>query len=358
MFEPTSEYSDVTEMFRLLKLLDDGSLAFRRQRDAIVQRSLPLADHIARRSGGRGEPFDDLVQAARVGLVSAVNRFDVDNGADFLSFAVPTMMGEVRRHFRDHGWAIKVPRRVKELQPQLIRGRAELSQRLGRAPNASEIADHLGIDRAVVVDATIGGGNYSTMSTDMPIGDGDDYRPVGDTLGDVDPNLDKVLDVETVRPLIAALPEGTELSSPFDSSRTSPKLKSPNVSAARRCTFRAYLPRHSTLCAAMWVNRSSPSPDKVTRSGAGVSVRLSNRLRFEGTPLPQKDRQPDYRCDSDEFALPVLHRLEPELRRRHIALHRDRHLPMLHLLLVERVHTAHGVQRPRGEEQHEKRDRQ
>ena len=98
------------------------SLAFRRQRDAIIERSLPLADHIARRYGGRGEPFDDLVQAARVGLVNAVNRFDVDNGADFLAFAVPTMMGEVRRHFRDYGWAIKVPRRVKELQPQLIRG--------------------------------------------------------------------------------------------------------------------------------------------------------------------------------------------------------------------------------------------
>ena len=194
-------------MFRLLKFLDAGSLAFRRQRDAIIERSLPLADHIARRYGGRGEPLDDLVQAARVGLVNAVNRFDVDNGADFLAFAVPTMMGEVRRHFRDYGWAIKVPRRVKELQPQLIRGRAELSQRLGRAPNASEIADHLGIDRALVVDATIGGGNYSTMSTDMPIGPGDDYRPFGDTLGDVDPNLDKVLDVETVRPLIAALPE-------------------------------------------------------------------------------------------------------------------------------------------------------
>ena len=207
MSERTSEYSEVTEMFRLLKFLDAGSLAFRRQRDAIIERSLPLADHIARRYGGRGEPFDDLVQAARVGLVNAVNRFDVDNGADFLAFAVPTMMGEVRRHFRDYGWAIKVPRRVKELQPQLIRGRAELSQRLGRAPNASEIADHLGIDRAVVVDATIGGGNYSTMSTDMPIGPGDDYRPFGDTLGDVDPNLDKVLDVETVRPLIAALPE-------------------------------------------------------------------------------------------------------------------------------------------------------
>jgi RNA polymerase sigma-B factor len=205
--ELTSDYSELTEMFRHLKLLDEASLAFRCQRDAIIERGLPLADHIARRYAGRGEPFDDLVQAARLGLVHAVDRFDVDKGAEFLSFAVPTMMGEVRRHFRDYGWAVKVPRRVKELQPQLIKARAELSQRLGRAPNATEVADQLGIDRDLVIDATIGGGSYSTMSTDMPVGPGDDDRLFGDTLGDVDPNLDKVLDVETVRPLIAALPE-------------------------------------------------------------------------------------------------------------------------------------------------------
>jgi RNA polymerase sigma-B factor len=205
--EPKSNYAGVAEMFRQLKSLDDDSPAFRRQRNAIVQRCLPVADHIARRYGGRGEAHDDLVQVARVGLVNAVNRFDVDNGADFLSFAVPTMMGEVRRHFRDHGWALKVPRRIKELQPQLNRARAELSQLLGRAPNASEVAEHLGIDRELVVEATIGGGNYSTMSTDMPFASGDDDTALGDTLGHTDPNLDKVLDVESVRPLIAALPD-------------------------------------------------------------------------------------------------------------------------------------------------------
>lgn len=207
MSKPASDYADVTEMIRHLRSLNEESAAYRRQRDAVIERCLPLADHIARRYGGRGEPFDDLVQAARVGLVNAVNRFDTDNGADFLSFAVPTMMGEVRRHFRDHGWAVKVPRRVKELQPQLIRARAELSQTLSRAPNATEIAEHLGVDRQLVVDATIGGGNYSTVSTDRFVGTGDDDRPFGDTHGDIDRNLDKVLDVETVRPLIAALPE-------------------------------------------------------------------------------------------------------------------------------------------------------
>ena len=135
-------------MFRRLKSLDEGSTAFRRQREAIIERSLPIADHIGQRYSNRGEPIDDLVQAARVGLVRAVNRFDVENGSGFLVFAVPTMMGEVRRHFRDFGWAVKVPRRLKDPQRQLVQTRGELSQRLGRVPTAAEIADHLG-DRRV-----------------------------------------------------------------------------------------------------------------------------------------------------------------------------------------------------------------
>jgi len=202
--EYSSEYSDVTDMFRRLNSLDEGSVAFCRQREAIFERSLPIADHIARRFRNRGEPLDDLVQAARVGLVNAVNRFDVENGAEFLSFAVPTMMGEVRRHFRDHGWAVKVPRRLKDLQRQLVRAGDELSQRLGRAPTASEIAEHLGIDRELVVEGVIAGSSYATRSTDVQA---DDYRPLGETLGELDPGLDTVIDVETVRPHIAALPD-------------------------------------------------------------------------------------------------------------------------------------------------------
>ena len=201
------EYSDVTDMFRRLKSLDEGSVAFRRQREAIVERSLPIADHIAHRFSNRGEPLDDLVQAARVGLVNAVNRFDVETGSEFIAFAVPTMMGEVRRHFRDRGWAVKVPRRLKDLQGQLVKARGELSQGLGRAPTASEIAEHLGVDRELVVEGVIASSNYTTRSTDMQGGPDDEYRPLGETLGDVDPNLDAVIDVETVRPLVAALPD-------------------------------------------------------------------------------------------------------------------------------------------------------
>jgi RNA polymerase sigma-B factor len=194
-------------MFRGLKTLNEGSIAYRRQREAIIEGCLPIADHIARRFSNRGEPFDDLVQVARVGLVNAVNRFDVDNGAEFLSFAVPTMMGEVRRHFRDCGWALKVPRGLKDLHKQLVQSQDELSHRLNRAPTASEIAEHLGIDRELVVEGMIAGSNYSTRSTDSLSGPDDERQSFGETFGELDPNLDTVLDVETVRPLIAALPD-------------------------------------------------------------------------------------------------------------------------------------------------------
>jgi RNA polymerase sigma-B factor len=194
-------------LFRRLQALDEGSPAYQRQRAEIITRCIPLADNIARRFKNRGEPLDDLVQAARMGLVNAVNRFDVDNGAEFLGFAVPTIMGEVRRHFRDHGWAVKVPRRLKELQGELNRARAELSQSVGRAPTATELARHLDIDRETVVETMIAGSNYSTMSTDVRT-DSDDQRPtLGETIGEVDDRIDLVVELESVRPLVNALSE-------------------------------------------------------------------------------------------------------------------------------------------------------
>jgi RNA polymerase sigma-B factor len=206
MSERSNEYADVPEMVRRLRALDPSSPAHRRQRDAVVARALPIAEHVARRFRGRGEAHDDLYQVACVGLVNAVDRFDPDNGADFLAFAVPTIMGEVRRYFRDHGWAVKVPRRVKDLHNQLSKARAELSQQIGRAPTPSEVAAHLGIDRETVVEATIASSNYNTVSTDAAIGGDNEVISLKDTLGGSDTNLDKVVDVETVRPLLMALP--------------------------------------------------------------------------------------------------------------------------------------------------------
>ncbi|MGZ4585987.1 MAG: RNA polymerase sigma factor SigF [Mycobacterium sp.] len=203
-----NEYADVPDMFRELATVAADSMEFQRQRDKIVERCLPLADHIARRFEGRGEPRDDLVQVARVGLVNAVVRFDVETGSDFVSFAVPTIMGEVRRHFRDNSWSVKVPRRLKDLHLRLGTATAELSQRLGRAPTATELAVELGRDREEVVEGLVAGSSYNTLSIDSGGGsDEDEARAIADTLGDVDTGLDRIEDQEALRPLLEALPE-------------------------------------------------------------------------------------------------------------------------------------------------------
>lgn len=204
----SSEYADVPDLFRKLATLEDGSAAFQRQRDSIVERCLPLADHIARRFDGRGEPHDDLVQVARVGLVNAVIRFNVDAGSDFVSFAVPTIMGEVRRHFRDNSWSVKVPRRLKELHLQLGAATAELSQRLGRAPTPTELAELLDMDRDEVVEGLVAGSSYNTLSIDSGGGSGNEDAPaIADTLGDVDATLDQIENREALRPLLDSLPD-------------------------------------------------------------------------------------------------------------------------------------------------------
>jgi RNA polymerase sigma-B factor len=202
-----SEYADVVDMFRTLQGLEEGSDKFTRQRDSIVERCLPLADHIARRFDGRGEPRDDLVQVARVGLVNAVIRFDVDAGSDFVSFAVPTIMGEVRRHFRDNSWSVKVPRRLKELHLRLGAATAELSQRLGRAPTPSELAAELEMDREEIVEGLVAGSSYNTLSIDGAGGGTEEAPAIADTLGDVDLNLDQIENRESLRPLLASLPD-------------------------------------------------------------------------------------------------------------------------------------------------------
>lgn len=203
-----SAYDDVVDMFRELTLLDEGTAEYRRQRDTIIERCLPLADHIARRFRGRGEAHEDLVQVARVGLLNAVNRFDVDAANDFLAFAVPTMMGEVRRYFRDHGWSLKVPRRLKELNVRLNSARAELTHQLNRAPTPSELAEFLGMDREEIVEGLVAANAYSTRSTEhetMRGGDGDGLTLL-DTIGGPDEGIQRVIDIQTVQPLLAKLP--------------------------------------------------------------------------------------------------------------------------------------------------------
>ncbi|GGK32769.1 SigB/SigF/SigG family RNA polymerase sigma factor [Nocardia camponoti] len=173
-------------------------------RAEVIERCLPLADHIARKFAGRGEQFDDLEQTARVGLVLAVDRFDTERGHTFLSFAIPTIMGEVRRHFRDRTWAVHVPRRLKELQQRINPAVEELCQRLGHMPSARELATELDVDVLEVSRAMVASNGYQTN----PIDGADDgfSKAVSATLGADESCYELTENAITVRPLLADLP--------------------------------------------------------------------------------------------------------------------------------------------------------
>ncbi|MGA7050247.1 MAG: sigma-70 family RNA polymerase sigma factor, partial [Mycobacterium sp.] len=202
-------YDDVVDMFETLHQMPAESHEYRRQRERIVARCLPLADHVARHFGRRGENVEDLTQVARVGLMNAVNRFDPTKGPSFIGFAVPTMMGEVRRYFRDFSWGMRVPRRLRELHVQIGRTTAELTQKLGRAPTASELSEVLGVPHEEIVECLVAGDAYRLDSLDAPLGgDGSSgARLVADVLGDIDPQIEHITDRETVRALVDALPQ-------------------------------------------------------------------------------------------------------------------------------------------------------
>lgn len=201
------EYWDVKALFENLAELPADAPDRRSRRDAIVTRCLPLAEHIARRFDGRGEAHDDLVQVARLGLVNAVDRFDVTRGSDFVSFAVPTIMGEVRRYFRDTGWAVRVPRRMKELHLLLGHAVAELSQTLGHAPTVSEIAKALDIDPEDVAQGLLAGNAYQTVPVDNTSPNRPGELSMLETIGDYDTAIEDVDNHETLKPLLDSLPD-------------------------------------------------------------------------------------------------------------------------------------------------------
>ncbi|WP_225728179.1 MULTISPECIES: SigB/SigF/SigG family RNA polymerase sigma factor [unclassified Nocardia] len=202
-------YDDIEPWFDKLAALDAQDPHRNALREHIIELCLPLADHIARRFAGRGEAYEDLVQVARVGLLLAVDRFDLTRGNSFLSFAVPTVMGEVRRYFRDSGWAVRVPRRLKELQQRIASVTPELAQRLGRQPTATDLAAELGTDHEEITQALIAANGYTCDSIDAGTDGGDDAAAAfhQDPLATVDPNYELVEDAIAVAPLIAELPE-------------------------------------------------------------------------------------------------------------------------------------------------------
>jgi RNA polymerase sigma-B factor len=200
------EYQEFAPLFHELA---DHSASERRRlriRDRLVTEHLPVAEHIARKFRNRGQPEEDLRQVAMVGLINAVDRFDPSRGSDFLSFAVPTITGEVRRYFRDATWAIRVPRRLKELHAAISAASARLGQELGRSPRPSELAAELRIPVTEVYEGLQVGFAYNSDSLDESADD-DGQGKVSSQLGRIDGALALVEDRAALYPALSRLPE-------------------------------------------------------------------------------------------------------------------------------------------------------
>jgi RNA polymerase sigma-B factor len=195
------------ELFVELQSAAEGDPVRQRARDSLVEAHLPLVEHLARRFRNRGEPYDDLVQVATIGLIKSVDRFDLERGVEFSTYATPTIVGEIKRHFRDKGWAVRVPRRLQELRLSLASATSELSQKQGRAPTVSELAAHLRITDEEVLEGLESANAYSTLSLDAgDSGSGDEPMPVSETLGVEDESLQGVEYRESLKPMLERLP--------------------------------------------------------------------------------------------------------------------------------------------------------
>ncbi|HVU73277.1 MAG TPA: RNA polymerase sigma factor SigF [Mycobacteriales bacterium] len=192
------------QLFALIAELADDDPKRQQARDEIVELNLPLVHYLAGRFRGRGEPYEDLVQVGTIGLLKAVDRFDSERGVAFSTYASPTVVGEIRRYFRDKGWAIRVPRRIQEIKLELSAATDELTHKLGRSPRVSELAEHMGLPREDVVEGLLAATAYAPMSLDAP--EDDDGSLTGhETLGIEEEGLSRVEDVASIGPLLDSL---------------------------------------------------------------------------------------------------------------------------------------------------------
>jgi len=174
-------------------------------RDDLVRLHLPLVEHLTRRFLNRGEPHDDLLQVGTIGLIKAIDRFDTKRGVEFSTYATPTIVGEIKRHFRDKGWAIRVPRRLQELRISISAATAELTQSLGRSPTISEIARTVGVSNEEIIEGLESANAYSTLSLDATTDSSDSALSMLDTIGADDLALEHVENRESIKPLLDEL---------------------------------------------------------------------------------------------------------------------------------------------------------
>jgi RNA polymerase sigma-B factor len=212
--QPTTDLDPLTEADQALARLAamrPGDPAREKLREQIICQCAPAARREAGRYRHTGESLDDLVQVATVGLIHAVDRYDPTRCVPFRHFAMPTITGELKRHFRDKGWGVRVSRRIQELHQEVSRAEPELAQRLARTPTVADLAAHLCLSEEEVLAGRGGGAAYTTRSLNWRVHGDDDIVELGDLLGMEDRDLEAIADRESLRQALLVLPDRLRL---------------------------------------------------------------------------------------------------------------------------------------------------
>ena len=194
----------------LLRLTDvvEGSAEHAYVRGTLVELNLPLVRFAANRFRSRTDQYEDVLQVGTIGLIKAIDRYEADRGSSFMAYAMPTIIGEIKRFFRDTSWSVRVPRRLRELRTELLRATDELTAMHGRTPTPRELSERLCITEEEVLEGLDACTVYTATSLDeTAYGDADGQETVGDRLGSEDHALDLVEYREALRPLLAELPQ-------------------------------------------------------------------------------------------------------------------------------------------------------
>jgi RNA polymerase sigma-B factor len=195
--------------FDRLEELEEGTHEYQYARNTLIELNLSLVKFAAGRFRNRADQMEDIVQVGTIGLIKAIDRFDLTREVEFATFAVPYIVGEIKRFFRDTSWSVHVPRRLQELRLDLAKANDELSQRLDRSPTTAELAAHLRLDEDEVVEGIVAGNGYTAGSLDVPAEEGSDGggSSLADRLGGVDPAIEGVENLEALKPLVEKLGE-------------------------------------------------------------------------------------------------------------------------------------------------------
>ncbi|MFC7470356.1 RNA polymerase sigma factor SigF [Actinomadura keratinilytica] len=193
-------------LFARLETLTEGTAEFAYVRNTLVELNLALVKFAASRFRSRSEPMEDIIQVGTIGLIKAIDRFELSRGVEFPTFAMPTIIGEIKRFFRDTSWSVRVPRRLQELRLDLAKAGDELAQKLDRAPTVRELADRLGLSQEEVVEGMAASNAYTASSLDAQPEEDDSEGALADRIGYEDHGIEGIEYVESLKPLIAELP--------------------------------------------------------------------------------------------------------------------------------------------------------